>query len=285
MSNRIERIHQGFTPFESAIEKRGGQPILPETVDFTIHNPEMVGERFGPFLAFAGGVEGEVTNSANLARTLLPHMRPDLQTFFTGWELEEDFHARNLAIVREQVNVPPMMIRETVPKSYQPVRKVSELSSKFHNAAEYLVISYFGLGELETWQAYKTVAGQLDDSGEPELAHLMKRIAKQERGHLGDARGFAANRRQESVSPRQLNMVKGFMERQYMPVGVRKRDPERRQRFGHMASLLLDGDAVETVTRPVEDLAEELFGQPVTPFLQRRYTECIADYEASLSQE
>lgn len=281
MSNRIERIHQGYTPFESAIERRGGQPIIPETVDFTIHDPEMVRERFGPFLAFAGGVEGEVANSANLARTLLPCMRKDLQVFFKGWELEEDFHAKNLAIVRDMVNVPAMEIRETVPNAYQPVRKVSERSSTVHNTAEYVVISYFGLGELETWQAYKTVEIQLEESGEPELAHLMQRIAKQERGHLGDARGFAANRRQESVSPKQLSVVKGIMEHQYMPVGVRKRDPERRKRFGQMASLLLDGDPVETVTRPVEDLAEELFGKPVTPFLSRRYTECIEEYAAS----
>lgn len=147
---------------------------------------------------------------------------PELLTFLTMWNYEEYFHSYALTRLMEECGVPV----ETATERGLRIRTGARFKAKFEDFAQGMIAktapkSFIGLwmfwGALQeclTTQAYEELADQTEN---PVLEELCRRIAKQERRHFAYYFGQARQRLQGR--PGTQKFVRWIANQFYAPVG------------------------------------------------------------------
>jgi rubrerythrin len=147
---------------------------------------------------------------------------PELLTFLTMWNYEEYFHSYALTRLMTECGVPV----ESATERSTRIRAGARFKAKFEDFGQGMIAkfapqSFLGLwmfwGALQeclTTQAYEELANQTQN---PVLAELCRRIAKQERRHF--AYYFGNARKRLEGRPGTQRFVKFIANQFYAPVG------------------------------------------------------------------
>lgn len=241
----------------------------------------------GGLFAFAQAVEIEVPNTANVVRTILPNMSDELASFVDEWEHQEVVHGELLGEVLDKLGITHLPTRDKIPASMRFTGKLAKVSPAMHDVVEHIYLVEAAMSERETEGVYQNGSKKLLELGEDALGlTVVGKIGRQEAAHLGFYR-LAAQNQKTHLKPWQVRFAREFIERTYMPVGVRvgPLHKDRQRRFGEVAQELTGGDVV-SFTDPVEGLARDLLnanGGELKPFVRRRYEECIEEYKAQVA--
>lgn len=262
-------------------------PIDPNSLDFSVYNPNLVRDRLAQHLAYSQAVEIEVPNTANVVRTILPNMSDEEARFVNIWDEQETQHGVLLGVPVEVCGIDPLPTREVVPPAMKLAGLIARVSSGMHSIVEIIYLAEGAMGERETLGFYKNLGKELNELGELPLSKVVGKIASQEAAHLGFYKQ-AAREMLANLRPWQVRFAKQFIERTYMPVGVRvgALHEERRRQFGHTALDSLQRVSLEELTLPIEKLARDLLGNAkddLKPFVRKRYEECIEAYTESVA--
>ncbi len=153
----------------------------------------------------------------------LPLVRdPELLTFLTMWNYEEYFHSYALTRLMEECGVEV----ESATERSQRIRQGARFKAKFEDFVQSMIAksapkSFIGLwmfwGALQeclTTQAYEELANQTEN---PVLEELCRRIAKQERRHF--AYYFGAAKKRLDGRPGTQKFVRFMANQFYAPAG------------------------------------------------------------------
>lgn len=261
-------------------------PIEISSMDFTIEDPEVVRTALAYPLAYSEAVEIEVPITAEVVRTILPHMSKQKARFIDIWDMQETVHGELLGVSRRQLGIAPLATRDVIPGIMKFVSLLARVSPGMHDVTEMVYLTEGAMSERETLLFYNHFRDRLKAIGEVPMAGLVSSIARQEAAHLAFYMQ-AANEKRDDLSDRQLAFVQRFIEASYMPVGVRNSHSgrERQRHFGRVA-LDISGNKPETFTDPVEALARDLLGiveDTPNTFLRKRYWQCIEEYQESVA--
>jgi len=217
---------------------------------------------------------------------------PELLTFLTMWNYEEYFHSHAISrLLREcGVEVPPPMKRATSLRSRARVRARLEdlaqraMAATMPKAFVSLWMAWGAAQELLTTQAYEEV---VRTTGNPVLAELFRRIAKQERRHY--AYYYTSARERLEGFPAGQKLVRLIFERNFNPVGSGLKSPMEQARF---MSQIFPGRRLFEAFGEVDDKMESLpglrgmrvataYAQRIQPMLmpEARWSPALADGE------
>jgi hypothetical protein len=254
-------------------------PIDLDTVDFTVHDPRAVGDRFGHVLDYMARVELEVDRNVLELTTLLPDP-PEVDRHFYAdvWHPQEIRHGQILDELQQRLG------RDAAETDVDSVSaKMRVLGALSHLAPIEGVVRmlYYLTGqatERSAVLAYNLLHGGLREMGElPAAETIVGQIKRQEPGHHAfyalSARGLA-----EQLAPWQLWLVRRLRALSFAPVGAN--DAGQRADFGDlMTALGIDGHvdrfAVMVARVEAEILGEVHRGLPVPPYVLRAFRDAV----------
>ncbi len=256
--------------------------VLDICVADEVLNPGLVAAELGLAFQYSCAVESEVPESADVIRTVLPNMSDDLSTFFDVWEEQEVAHGAAQRRLLKIIGLDPRACVNKTSVVHKAAGKIASISPGFHDITEYTVLVYAALGERETQMAYGRISHKLTELGEVGLAQkLVVPTNHQEGLHLAYYRAAILERHQR-LSSWQLRAASTFIELTYMPVGVQRNNRDRKRQFGEMMLTIVEADPVEPAIQTQKLAATLLVGaEPRTPFLERRYKQCLDELTRS----
>lgn len=220
-------------------------PIDLASVDFTVHDPACLGERFGGVLDYMARVELEVDRNVLELATMLPDPPPvDVFFYRDVWRPQEVRHGQILDELQRRVGRPPAVADTTSVGT-----KMHVLGAVAHlDAMQDVVRMLYYLTGLATERSAVIAYNRLHDgllaTGEPAAAHtIVAQIRRQEPGHYAfyklSAEGLA-----EQLRPWQWFLTRHMRRISFAPVGAN--DATQRADFGDLlAALGLDGRLAE----------------------------------------
>ncbi|HEU0030277.1 MAG TPA: acyl-ACP desaturase [Kofleriaceae bacterium] len=177
---------------------------------------------------------------------------PELLTFLTMWNYEEYFHSYAITRLLNECGVQV----ESATDRAQRIRANARFKAKFEDFAQGMIAklapkTFVGLwmfwGSLQeclTTQAYEEIADQTQN---PVLETLCRRIAKQERRHF--AYYFGQAKRKLDDRPKTQKFVRWIANRFYAPVGGGVKTDEEGAR---LVAQLFPGDRIFEVMGYIE---------------------------------
>lgn len=254
-------------------------PIDLATVDYTVHDPATLNERFGHVLDYMARVELEVDRNVLELTTLLPDP-PEIDRHFYAdvWQPQELRHG--IILDRLQVELgrdgaePDLT---TISLKLRILGALAHLGS-FQDVARMLYYLTGMATERSAVLAYNRLHDGLTEMGEDAAAQtIVAQIRRQEPGHYAfytlSARGHWAR-----LAPWQRWTVRRLRSISFAPVGARTAD--QRADFGDvMRSLGMDGardDFVVQIARVEQELLwAHRQGLAVPPYIARAFREAV----------
>jgi rubrerythrin len=185
---------------------------------------------------------------------------PELLTFLTMWNYEEYFHSYALTRLLTECGVPV----ETATDRSTKIRAGARFKARFEDFTQTMIAKlmprtfvalwmFWGaLQECLTTQAYEELA---NNTGNPVLAELCRRIAKQERRHF--AYYFGQARKKLDGQGWAQRFVRWIAKRFYAPVGGGVKTDEEGAR---LVAQLFPGDKIFEVMSYIEKRMAQLPG-------------------------
>lgn len=212
-------------------------PIELDSVDFTVHDPACLDERFGGVLDYMARVELEVDRNVLELATMLPDPPPvDVVFYRDVWAPQEVRHGLILDELQRRIGRPPAAADTT---SVGP--KMHVLGAVAHvDAMQDVVRMLYYLTGLSTERSAVIAYNRLHDgllaTGEPAAAHtVVAPIRRQEPGHYAFYR-LSAEGLAEQLRPWQRFLTRHMRRISFGPVGAN--DAEQRADFGDLLGAL-----------------------------------------------
>lgn len=256
-------------------------PIDPTTVDYTVHRPALVRERFGAVLDYMARAELEVERNVLELTTLLPDPPEVDKTFYTDvWGPQEAMHGLILDELQVRIGRPPAVTDLT---TISP--KIRALGTMAHLGAvqDVLRMLYYLTGmttERSAVLAYHHLHDGLVEMGERAVAStVVTPIRRQEPGHYAFYQ-MSARRLWDQLSTWQRWLVRRLRVLSYQPVGANSQ--VQRAQVGEMMLALGVGDDesaadfAEQVSRVERDLLwAQQEGLRVPPYIAGSFRQCV----------
>lgn len=195
-------------------------PIRLDSVDRTVHRPELVRERYAHVLDYLARVELEVDRNVLELLVLLPDVEEVDRYFYEDvWQPQEIQHGLILDRVGQDVGLAPSEPMLDVDLSVQVLGALGHLRP-IQDVTRLLYYLTGASTERQATLAYNDFAGGLLAMGEDALAHtVIEPIKRQEPGHFAFYR-MSATWLVERLRPWQVFLVQQLRSRSYMLVGV-----------------------------------------------------------------
>ena len=256
-------------------------PLQLASVDFTVHQPELVSQRFGRVLDYMARAELEVERNVLELTVLLPDP-PDVDRYFFAdvWQPQEAMHGQILDELQTRLGNPPAAADLD---SLSLKIKVLGALAHLEPVQDVVRMLYYLTGmttERSALLSYHLLNDGLLEMGETALAQtVITPIRRQEPGHYAfyqmSCRGLWSR-----LDRWQQWLVRRLRAASFAPVAANS--PSQLADVGDMMSQLgvHDADAAadfaEQVSRVERDL---LFAQEdglrVPPYIARSFTECL----------
>lgn len=281
LSAQERRLHEH-------VERLGADhpPLELASVDFTVHQPEVVAQRFGRVLDYMARAELEVERNVLELTVLLPDPPEVDRHFFADvWQPQEAMHGRILDELQTRLGSPPAEVDlDTVSLKIRMLGAMAHLGP----VQDVVRMLYYLTGmttERSALLSYHLLNDGLVEMGEAALAEtVITPIRRQEPGHYAfyqmSCRGLWPR-----LDGWQQWLVRRLRAASFAPVAANS--PAQLAAVGDAMSQLgvHDADSIlsfgEQVSRVERDL---LFAQDqglrVPPYIARSFTECL-----HLSQE
>jgi hypothetical protein len=241
------------------VERLGAEhpPIDLGTVDFTVHRPDLLRERFGHVLDYMARVELEVDRNVLELTTMLPDP-PEVDRVFYAevWQPQEIRHGEILDELQVRLGR----------AAAQPVLDHVGLKLKVLGALSHLRpiqdvvrMLYYLTGmstERSAVLAYNLLYDGVRELGETAVAEtVIAQIRRQEPGHYAfyriSARGLA-----DQLAPWQRWLVRHLRRISFGPVGAN--NPEQLADFGEVMATLRISDDLEQFATQISRVEREL---------------------------
>lgn len=224
-------------------------PLLLESADLTIKNPDGVRRRYGAVFNYLTRVEFEVERNVLELRALMPDATETDRLFYEDvWSPQELQHGVLLDAVQHRIGMtaaPSELSRVSFPI------KLAGLLSHLPGVLGVIRLLYYLTGaatERSAVIAYSRLVDGLRTMGEHAIAStVVAPIRRQEPGHFAFYRMSAESLvRDEGLSDWQLHLARVLRRRSFELVGVNNR--RQRADFGDVARALdFDRDLVDVV--------------------------------------
>lgn len=264
-------------------------PIDLETVDFTVHDPQAMRERFGLVLEYLSRVELEVDRNVLELLVLLPDVDDVNRMFYADvWQPQEIHHGRILDELQQQLGLP----------AAEPDRRVSAKIKILGQLAhirpiqDVIRLLYFLTGastERQAVLAYNLMNKQLLEHGEHAVAEtIITPIKRQEPGHFAFYRMSATSMIQHRVlKPWQLFLARVLRKRSFAPVGAN--NDQQRADYGGVVTALGLADEVEAYAAEVGRVEAQLLwahqaGMKVPPYVVTALRDSVDAYRERLQR-
>lgn len=264
------------------VERLGEEhpPIDLATVDFTVHDPQTTGDRFGPVLDYMARVELEVDRNVLELTTMLPDP-PEVDRHFYAdvWHPQEIRHGQILDELQQRLGRPA-----ATPDLDTVSVKMHVLGALAHLAPIQDVVRmlYYLTGqstERAAVLAYQLLHEGMTEIGETAVAEtIVAQIRRQEPGHHAfysmSARGLAAQ-----LAPWQLWLVRRLRTLTFAPVGAN--DAEQLADFGDLMDALGITGEVKSFAEQTARVERELLwaherGLRIPPYVLRAFRDATA---------
>ena len=246
-----------------------------------VRDPELVRRHIGRAIQLSGSVEAEVGASGAIPERMLPRMHPHFSRFLGYWYPQEHWHGVSQLVLLDILGLEPLPQKAVkVTNVHKALGIFAKASDTAHDIAELGILTYMSLGELETEEAYRSMAGIMTRIGEPDLAKLFGRTAHQETVHLG----FQSTRAKELAAQMPgwaVHTTGRIIEKIYYPVGVDRKSNERKAAMGHMINTICDDNGV-ALAYDVAVLAHSMLPaiSKESDFAYKGYAECLEELVA-----
>lgn len=227
-------------------------PIPVDTVDRTVHRPELVRQRYHYVLDYLARVELEVDRNVLELLVLLPDVDETNRMFYADvWQPQEIQHGLILDQLQQDLEMEPADPHLDVSAKikllgtlahFEPIQKVAKLLYYLTGAST----------ERQAVLAYNKLYGGLVDMGEDAIANtIIHPIKQQEPGHFAFYQMSATAMIQHNeLKPWQLFLARVLREKSYGLVGTNAMEGYKADYGGVIASLGMD-DALEDYAREI----------------------------------
>lgn len=227
-------------------------PIPLDTVDRTVHQPELVRQKYRGVLDYLARVELEVDRNVLELLVLLPDVDETNRMFYADvWQPQEIQHGLILDRLQQDLEVEPADPHLDVSAKikllgalahFEPIQQVAKLLYYLTGAST----------ERQAVLAYNRLYGGLVDMGEDAIANtIIHPIKQQEPGHFAFYQMSATAMIQNNeLKPWQLFLARVLREKSFGLVGTNALDRYKADYGGVITSLGMDED--------LEDYAREI---------------------------
>ena len=259
-------------------------PIDLATVDFTVHRPELLADRYGVVLDYMARVELEVDRNVLELTTLLPDP-PEVDRYFYAdvWQPQEIRHGQILDRLQVQLGREPA---DTVLDSVSAKIKILGALAHLDKFQDIVRMLYYLTGmstERSEVRAYNSQHCGVVELGEKAVADtVVAPIRRQEPGHYAfykmSARGLA-----EQLSGWQRWLVRTMRRVHFAPVGANS--AQQRADFGDLIKALEIDRDLEAFARHLSRAERELLwakdsGMRVPEYVVAAFREAVELAEA-----
>lgn len=267
LTEHVERIALAHPPIDMA------------SVDFTVRNPALLQDRFGPVLSYMARVELEVERNVLELETLIPDP-PEIDRHFYRdvWGPQEERHGLILDELHGQLGGPPV---EADLSSVSAKLKVLGVLGHLESIQDVSRMLYYLTGmatERSAVLAYNLLHDGVLELGEVAVARtVLAPIRRQEPGHYAFYL-MSARLLWDELSDWQRWLTRSMRRLSFSPVGVN--DDTQRAQFGDVMMRLgidrdLDGFAAQTIRAERELLWARDQGLLVPAYVARAFRDAV----------
>lgn len=275
----MPRPHTSEARLRDHVDRLGEEhpPIDLDTVDYTVHDPQTTGARFGHVLDYMARVELEVDRNVLELTTMLPDP-PEVDRYFYAdvWHPQEIRHGQILDELQQRLGRPAATTDlDTVSAKMHVLGALAHLAP----IKDVVRMLYYLTGqatERSAVLAYNLLYDGLSQLGEGAVAEtIVARIRRQEPGHHAfyamSARGLA-----EQLSPWQAWLVRRLRVLSFAPVGVN--DADQLADFGDVMESLGISTRVASFAEQAGRVERELLwaheqGMRIPPYVLKAFHE------------
>ncbi len=186
------------------------------------------------------------------------HRDPEITSFLACWVFEELWHGEAIAAVlaaHDETSGPPRIATLRRRRRWRDTLGVAAHFGTSTLAGEHFIAVHMSWGAVNEWTTQAGYARLATKENHPVLSELLKRIMKQEGGHI-DFYATEANRRLAD-SPRAASMTRFALRHLWQPVGSGVMPKEE---VGFLVEYLFDGDEGRQFTSRIDRRVDRLPG-------------------------
>jgi hypothetical protein len=187
------------------------------------------------------------------------HRDPEITSFLACWVFEEMWHGEAIGRVLEahgeEAGAPRIATLRRRRRRKEAFSTFSTIGSAAFAGSAFTAL-HMAWGAINEWTTQAGYARLSDKSDHPTLRELLKRIMKQEGGHI-DFYASEATRRL-SESPRAQRLTRFALKHLWRPVGS---GVMPREEVGFLVNYLFDGDEGQQFTSRIDRRVDRLPGQ------------------------
>ncbi|MGD7732407.1 GTP-binding protein LepA [Propionibacteriaceae bacterium G57] len=260
-------------------------PIQLGSVDRTIHNPELVKQRFAGVIDYLARVELEVDRNVLELLTILPHASKVDTVFYQDvWSDQEIAHGVILDQLQVDLGLPPANPFQTIPVRMKLLGALAHWEP-IHDISRMLYYLTGASTERQAVLAYSSLTKELDEIGEDAISQtIVQPIKRQEPGHFAFYRMSAEMMVQDQVlKPWQLFVTRLLREKSFTLVGVDYLKAYQRDMGGVLVGLGMDAE-LEVYAKEIGRLEAKLLwanrnGMEFPPYFLKALRESIEMYK------
>jgi hypothetical protein len=198
------------------------------------------------------------------------HADPDVTSFLSCWVFEEMWHGEAIGRVLEAhgevAGAPRVAALRQGRRRRQALATLSTIASAAFAGRAFIAL-HMTWGAVNEWTTQAGYARLSELAGHPTLRELLRRIMRQEGGHIDFYASEAARRLADS--PKAQKLTRFAMSHLWRPVGSGVM-PKRE--VGFLVSYLFDGDNGREALKRIDRHVDRLPGQGNLHLLQRAVT-------------
>lgn len=256
-------------------------PIALASVDFTVHDPATVRERFATILDYLARVELEVDRNVVELQTIMPHPTEEDRAFYADvWYDQEIQHGRILDRLKLELGLPAADPLLTVGTPLKVLGALAHLNA-IQDVARTIYYFTGASTERQAVLAYNALAAAVADLGETALLEtIINPIKRQEPGHFAFYQMSATKITTDgTLRPWQLWLARELRARTYELVGTH-RDPKHQAEMGQLIGTLGFENDLEDYAREIGRLEARLLwanqkGLQFPPYVLKALREAV----------
>jgi rubrerythrin len=187
------------------------------------------------------------------------HRDPDITSFLSCWVFEEMWHGEAIGRVLEahgeEAGAPRIAALRTKRRRKEALSTLSTVGSAAFAARAFTAL-HMTWGAINEWTTQAGYARLSEKAGHPTLRELLKRIMRQEGGHIDFYASEATRRLAES--PRAQRLTRFALKHLWRPVGSGVMPHEE---VGFLVGYLFQGDEGRRFTSRIDGRVDRLPGQ------------------------